>query len=284
MKRILVGVFALLFAVIMTGCSSYSADVDQTGIEQDGYVFFKTDRSLVECHEAGSSGYGGVGNDMFYYPSGQRTYSFTGASSESEISPIKVVSSDGQTLQFPGFIKFTLTSDCESLYEFHTKVGVKYKAYENEGWNDLLNDYLNVAVDSALSDVASDQTWQALYQDATVRATIEAELLETVQSRINSSLGGEWITVNSVSLSKPAISEELEGALSRVETARLEQQEQLERNEVNETRYASMTDCLNAGLSESACITMHLAERGDIPFYTIPQGGNVNVSPQQPAQ
>ena len=90
-KRLLVAILAIVFTLTATGCAGYSADVDETVIEQEGYLMFKTDKKLAACHSKGKSGYGGVGNDMFNYPAGQRTFSFTGTSSEAEMDPVPVV-------------------------------------------------------------------------------------------------------------------------------------------------------------------------------------------------
>lgn len=277
MKRLIVGLMALM--LFLTGCASYEPDVDQTAIEQDGHLLFKTDKQLVDCYSPGTSGWGGVGNDVFNYPAGQRTFSFTGTSSESELNPVPVVTADGQTLNVPGFVKFTLTQDCEALYDFHKKVGVKYKAYENSGWTVLLNDYLGVAVTAALNDAVGDITWLDLYTDSAVRGAMEKELNNVLQGRINASLGGEWIKVNGVSLSKPLASDELVKGLEASEKAKLENEAQKQRNETVRTRYQTISDCRKVA-SEDWCAIFFLADNGKIDLLPIPNGGNMNVTPR----
>lgn len=275
MKRILIAL-TVVMGLALTGCASYDPDVDKTALEQDSYMMFKTDKKLVECHAPGTSGYGGMGNEIFEYPAGQRTWSFT-ESSSSEMKPVQVVTSDGQTLHIPGFIKFTLTGDCDKLYDFHKKVGVKYNAYESGGWNNLGNDYLGVAITSALNDVAGEDGWLELYTDASVRAQVEAKLEETLGARIADSLGGDWITVNGVSLSKPLASEELVNGLEAAEKAKLENAAQLQRNATARTKYQSISDCTRH-TSQDWCSIFFLAENDDLQFLPIPNGGDVNYS------
>lgn len=280
MKRIAIVLATLLFVVFGAGCASYDVSQDETAVEIDGYVMAKTDKKLVECHSAGKSGYGGTGNDMFYYNAGQRTFSFTGKSSETEMEPVPVVTSDSQTLRVPGFVKFTLTSECDSLYEFHQKVGLKYKAYTQEGWNRFLNDYLGTPITSALNDAAGDTPWKTLYQDASKRGDLERELNRVLQNKVNASVGGEWIKINGVVLSKPLASDTLVAGLEASEKQKLDNAAIEQKNTGLLTKYDSLRECRKAGISEQGCLTVYLSENGDIPFYPVPQGGNINVSPK----
>lgn len=276
MKKIIALVFAIL--LVATGCSSYDANVDETVIEQDGYLMLKTDKKLVECHEPGKSGWGGVGNDMFAYPAGQRTWSFTG-SDGSEMEPIPVVTADGQTLKIPGFVKFTLTNDCSELYDFHQRVGVKYNAYTSDGWRNFGNDYLGVPITAALNDAGGSEPWQGLYADAAVRGDLERELNETLQNKVNAALGGDWIKIQGVSLSKPLASENLVAGLEAAEKAKLENEAQKNKNETIRTKYQTIEDCRKVA-SEDWCAIFFLADQGKIDLLPIPNGGNLNVGPR----
>lgn len=292
MKKILVAIMFLM--VVLSGCASYDVDNDQTGVEVDGYHMVKTDKKLVDCHDAGQSGWGGSGNDMFYYPAGQRTYSFTGESSEAEAKPFPVVTLDSQTLHQPGFLKFTLTSDCDALFDFHKKVGLKYKAYTSEGLKRLEGDYLAVAIGNALNDAVGKYNWKEYYQSSTIRTTTETEMIADIQDSVNQSLGSDdWIKINSITLAKPIISDDLAAGLESVQTAQLAAQAQQQQNAVNRKKYSSLADCVNgftddegivyAGLDPETCRVIFLAEHGDIPFYPIPVGGSVVVNNGAPA-
>lgn len=293
MKKFLI-ILVTLLALVLTGCASYDVDNDQTGVEVDGYHLKKTDKTLVGCHDAGQSGWGGSGNDIFYYPAGQRTYSFTGASSETEADPFPVVTADSQTLHQPGFLKFTLTSDCDALFDFHKKVGLKYHAYTSKGLKDLEGDYLAVAIGNALNDAIGQYNWKDYYQSSTIRTKTESAMVDDIQASVNQSLGSDkWIKINSITLTKPIISDDLAAGLESVQTAQLAAQAQQQQNAVNRKKYSSLADCVNGftdedgtvykGLDPETCRVVFLAEHGDIPFYPIGAGGSVLVDGQQSA-
>lgn len=281
MKRIMGALIALMMFVALSACASYDAQVDETVVEVDGYHVLKTDKNLTGCHGAGQSGYGGFGNDMFSYPAGQRTYSFTGASSESESDPVAVVTKDSQTLHQPGVIKFTLTSDCDALYDFHKKIGIKYIQADGKNWlRNFENDYLGVAISNGLNDSVSQYDWKAYYTDATLRTGVEAKLITDIQASVNQSLGSDtWIKINSVTLSKPIASETLTTGLESVEQTKLENQAIAQRNTGLLTKYDTMSDCLvKKRIPQETCQLMYLAESGGISFYPVPSGSGVNIN------
>lgn len=280
MKRILIGMLAAL-VIVLTGCASYDVEQDQTGLEIDGYLINKTDKKLVECHAAGKSGYGGTGNEVIYLPAGQRTFSFTGQSSEAEMDPVAVSFDDNQTVRQPGFIKFTLTTDCESLYDFWTKVGIKYDANTSDGWARLLMDYMGVPVTTALNDITSKvPTWDEWYGNSAARTQAQTDLVPVLQRAINESLGSdEWIKVASVSLSKPVPSESLLSGIEASEKVRLENEAIKQRNAGLLSKYDAMRDCIfTKRLPVETCNLMYLAESGSISFYPVPQGSGFNVN------
>lgn len=281
MKKILAIILSVLVLTV-TGCSSYDAQVDENAVEVDGYHFFKTDKKLVGCHSAGKSGWGGSGNDMYYYPAGQHTYSFTGHSSEEKVDPIPVVTSDSQTLQQPGFVKFTLTSSCQDLYDFHRLVGLKYRTADEDNWlTDFENDYLGVALSNALNDAVGQYGWRQFYTDSSLRTKTEDALTADMQDTVNQSLGNpNWIKINSVTLSKPIAPTALTQGLEQVQANQLKNQAQEQQNKVIKTKYDSITQCLHAGIPADFCQIVFLTEQGGITFYPVPQGSNLNVTPQ----
>lgn len=280
MKRILIGVFAVVFAFLATGCSSVSTEPDEVALHYSGGSF--SSKNFESCVDSSNREFNGPGDAHYVYPANQRTFSFTGAEG-SERGPINVTTVDGQEVSVPGFVTFSLNTDCETLREFHEKIGFKYKAYKDGGgWTPFVNDYIYTPLDAAMNEAslaAAPEGWYSLYSDAEIQNAFEVAVVEALPDEVAAAIGGDFITIHAVQISKPNISEELRDGLQASETARLENQAQTERNEVARTKYESMTDCLNAGLSESACVTIFLAENGDIPFYTVPQGGSLNVNP-----
>lgn len=276
-KTLIAGI-VIAAMMFMTGCSTVSTEPDEVGLHYSGGSF--SSKEFKGCIATSNREFNGPGDGHYIYPAGQRTFSFTGAEG-SERGPIAVTTNDGQELDVPGFVTFTLDTDCETLREFHEKVGMKYGAYKDGGgWDSFLNDYIAVPLTAAMNKASLDSGWYELYSSSEAQADFEDYVKSNLPVEVEKALGDDFLTINAVQISKPAPSEELKKALAGKEQARLDNEAQKERNAVARTKYDSLKDCRQSGLSENACITVYLAESGQVPFYPIPQGGNLTVTPQ----
>lgn len=286
MKKILIIAVTLFAMLLSAGCSSVSTDSDEAAVVYNGGMW--TSSTFDNCVGNSTREWNGPGDNDYRYPAGQRTFSFTGAEG-SERGPMEVTTGS-QEVFVPGFITLSLKTDCESLRKFHETIGKKYGAYiGGGGWNDFLSDYIAVPLSATLNKAAGaietpegdskDQNWYLLYTDSNTQNAFEDYVKENLPGEIKKTLGADFVTINEVSIAKPTVSAELKGGLAAKEEARLQNEAQKERNTIAATKYDSLAACRESGLSESACITIFLAENGDIPFYPLPQGGNLNVSP-----
>lgn len=284
-KRIFVALIAIAMLFIASGCSSVSTDSDEQAIHYKGGSF--SSKSFQDCIKPSTREYNGPGDEHYVYPKGQRTYSFTGLKG-SETTPMQITTGS-QEVYVPGFVTFTLTTDCDLLRKFHETVGKKYGAYSGGGgWGDFLNDYINIPLSAVLNEAAgaiktpegqsTDQNWYVLYTKVEAQKEFEDYVTTNLPAEIEKTLGDKYITVNAVSISKPDVGKELKASLSAKEAARLDNEAQKERNVTAQTKYDSLGACKKV-VSEATCLTIYLAETGDIDFFPIPQGGNINVSP-----
>lgn len=288
MNRIIKIVAALIAVVMlsisMSSCSSVSTEPDEVALHYSGGSF--SSKSFKGCVESSNREFNGPGDGHYIYPKGQRTFSFTGAEG-SERGPI-AVTTGSQEVSIPGFVTFTLNTDCKTLREFHEKVGNKYKAYKDGGgWDDFLNDYIAIPLSATLNKAAgaittpegvtADQNWYRLYTNAETQNEFEAYVKENLPEEIEQTLGEKFITVNEVAISKPGISDTLKDSLAEKEKARLDNEAQRERNAQVRTQYDTIKDCLETGLDKQSCTLIFLSQNGaDIPFLPVPQGGAVN--------
>jgi len=286
----MVGVIAALGVVFMaSGCSTVSTDSDEAAVVYNGGEF--SSKTFQGCVDSSTREYNGPGDTSYIYPKGQRTFSFTGKEG-SESGPIPVTTGS-QEVTVPGFVTFTLNTDCETLREFHERIGNKYKAYKDGGgWDDFLNDYIAIPLSATLNEAAgaiqtpegqsADQNWYRLYTNADVQKAFEEYIKENLPAEIEQTLGEEFISVNEVSISKPGIDDTLKEALAQKEEARLENEAQKQRNTTALTQYETLKDCLATGIGQQACTLIFLSQNGaDIPFLPVPQGGAINFQ-QQP--
>ena len=278
-----------LFLMFVTACSSVSTEPDEVALHYKDGAF--SSKKFANCVGASERNVDGPGDAHYIYPKGQRTFSFTGKEG-SESDPI-AVTTGSQEVDIAGFVTFTLNTDCDTLKDFHEKVGMKYKAYrDGGGWDDFLNDYIYVPLNATLNEAAAaidtpkgqtvDQNWYLLYTDADAQHQFEQYVKENLPDEIEATLGEDFITVNAVSIAKPDISEDLKTSLSAKEQARLDNEAQQQRNAQVRTQYDTIKDCLATGLSTGDCTLIFLSQSGaDIPFLPVPQGGGVNYQTTQ---
>jgi hypothetical protein len=281
-KRLLIALAAVLFVFTASGCSTVSTEPDEVALHYSGGAV--SSKKFKDCVGTSDRAWNGPGDQHYRYPAGQRTFSFTGAKG-SERGPIAVTTNDGQEVLVPGFVTFTLNTECEALRAFHERIGIKYGAYiGGGGWESFLNDYIYTPLDSSMNKAALDgevKGWKKLYADSSTQTEFENLVKDALPEEVSKAIGGDdFITINAVQVSKPNVDDSLKDALRAKEEQKELRDAQEEKNKVAASKYDSFKDCRRAGIGENTCLTIYLADTGKVPFYPIPQGGGLNVQPQ----
>ncbi len=280
-KKIAVSVVAIGAIVLMSGCSGVSTEPDEVALHYKGGS--ASSAKFANCVPVSERNYDGPGDTHYIYPDGQRTFSFTGAGG-SERGPVDVTTKDSQTLAVPGFVTFKLNTDCDTLRKFHETVGKKYQAYKdgkanNQGWNDFLNDYLAVPLTKAMNQAALGTNWEELYSQETKQTAFEKSVVAALPASVKKALGGDYLTVLEVSISKPTPAQGLLDQLAQKEQNRLANLAQAEKNKTSATKYDGFKQCRERGISEQSCLVLNLAESGKVTLWPIPAGQGVVVNP-----
>lgn len=311
MKRIIKGLSAIIFAIAMVfglgACTTVNTAPDAVALHYSGGAF--QSQEFVSCVPASTRQINGPGEHYYYYPIGQRTYSFTGTDNGGDTNPIRTNTQDSQQVTVSGFVTFELNveftevdgkMDCPQLREFHERIGYKSKAYfegnpdmgelgveggekdrqfsDNKEWRDFLNQYLKTPLDMVMDDQGQQHGWRELFQDQGAQTEFKDGVAKDLPVAVNTALGSsEFFTVKNVTLSTPLPDQELLDALKGTEVAKEENNAQIERNKVSQTKYQSMTECKAEGLTEETCITLKVVEEGSIPIYIIPEGQSVQI-------
>lgn len=308
-KKIVAITGAVIMLVVMSACTTVNTAPDAVALHYSGGIL--QSQKFVECVPASSRNVNGPGEHYYYYPVGQRTYSFTGRDNGGETDPIQTNTKDSQQVAVSGFVTFELNvdirenedgvMDCPELREFHERIGYKAKAYfegnpdfgevgvegeeksrqaaDNQEWRDFLNQYLKTPLDMVMDDNGQQHSWRDLFQNQETQNEFRDGVARDLPIAVNTALGSsEFFTVNNVTISTPQPSQVLLEALKDTEAAKEQNNAQIERNKVSQTKYASMTECMDSGLSEKTCLTLKVVEEGDIPIYIIPEGQDVLVN------
>jgi hypothetical protein len=280
-KIVVVAAMAAGLVMMSTGCTSVSTEPDEVALHYKGGS--TSSSKFANCVPVSDRNFDGPGDKHYVYPDGQRTFSFTGAAG-SEQAPINVTTKDSQTLAVPGFVTFKLVTDCDTLRKFHETIGKKYLAYKdgkdkNAGWNEFLNDYLAVPLTKAMNQAALNTNWEELYSQEAKQSAFEKAVVDSLPASVQKALGGDYLKILEVSISKPTPDKGLLDQLAQKEQNRLANIAQAEKNKTQATKYDGFKQCRERGISEQTCLIMNLAEGGKVTLWPIPTGQGVVVNP-----
>jgi len=223
LKGSLVAAGAVAFALLATGCST-STQPDTVALAyNDGPIASRTFDKCVPASKREAQGFGDV---AFHYPANQRTDNFMGGKG-SDRDPIPVADKDGFPIRFPGDLAFSMNLDCDTLREFHEKIGNRNNAYLNDdgsstdGWRTyVVKNIIDSGLQQALSAAASKYTWREMYSDAAVRQKIQDEVNKTVGGAIDNKTEGtkSFFQGYALTLQVPALPDELNAKLKEEQT------------------------------------------------------------------
>lgn len=270
-------VLAAVTAVALVGCSSVDTQPDEMAVQYNDGIFIPTDREFIDCKGPSVQDYDGPGNDHYIYPAGQRTYQFTGAEG-SDGAPVTVVSRDNQQLVVRGVLTFELNDECDVLRQFHEQIGIKFRAYEGDGWTRMLDTYVRQPLERSLDSAAQQYGWRSLYNDPAIKGAFEREVLESVPEIVKQTAGGDFFSDFRVTVQKPDAPEELVAALAAEEKAVAENNAQKKRNETIRTELQTIRE-LVAVLGPEGYVAYKALEDGRVTVLPVPQGTSVQIAP-----
>lgn len=235
-------VLCAVVALLAAGCSIGNTTSSEVALQYGAGPF--DSRVFVKCVPAGTRSVDDVNDDHYYYPSGQRDFTFAPGEGVDSV-PLTSTTSDGQEITVSGTVKFTLNTSCEPfsdstgrgwpggrLQMFHELIASKYSAAPTDGgepmaggWTNLLRNYLLAAVDRATDNEALKYGWQQLYQDTTKKAQWEGDVLAQLPQILKTLTQGEdMIKIDAVLLQKPTIAPKLAEGMTDKQAAELRSQ------------------------------------------------------------
>ena len=259
--------------ILLTGCSIANTAPDQAAVHYSAGPLSST--TFENCIEPGQRNVDGIFNEHYYYPAGQRSFVFDNSDNEAKDSgAFTAPSKDQVLLTLSGQVTFELNTDCDTLKEFHEKIGLK------DDWNAILKTYFSQPLNRALTDATQQFNWGDLYSNVDgAAAKWEAKVKELLPNYIKQATGGEYFINVSTTLQKPAVSPELQSAIEATQQAVQQNRAQQERN-VQVTSELESIRALVAVLGPDGYNTYQAIKDGKIQVVTIPQGSAINVTPR----
>lgn len=191
----------LAAGLVLTGCTAHHTDPSMVALRYSGGL--TEGGKFVECVDPGVKQ---VSNDTYYnYPTTQREDVWdsdrydpdAGANSPADGPDLQVTDNSGNV----GFLKlkvvFTLNTECETLREFHEKIGRTRTAWFDEnsqygsGWLWVMHNYISSAVEELSRNAAVNYSVEELWLQPAVRAELAADIQEKIQKAVNDRMEGD---------------------------------------------------------------------------------------------
>lgn len=266
---------AALLAVAVTGCSITTPEPDQKGIVYDAGMF--SDTTFQNCINPGSRDVSGWGDQGFVYPNGQRTFEFADKQG-AESKPLTVVSKDNLEMTVSGVATFSLTTDCATLRKFHEQIGLKFRAYEDAGWNRLLGVYIGQPLDRAMDAAAKAYGWKDLFSNPAIKQEWEKSVAQYAAQFIKEQGGEGFFGGFSVTLQQPQPPQGVRDALASAQQAVEENAAQKNKNEKAKTEMESIKALVDV-LGPQGAVLWQAIREGRVSF-VVSDGGTVAVNPK----
>ena len=219
-------------SMALAGCATLSTAPDMVGVQYSGGA--TQSQSFKKCVNPSTRDWGGISDAYYQYPASQRYWSFDSAGGDT--GPITFVTADGIEMSVTGVVNFNLNTDCETLRQFHEKIGNRNQAYftdENTpaGWSKTLALYVGGPLNTAVDRAGQKYKYTDLYNDTATKTAWENEVLELLPGLVDRQTDGDeqFFQNFSITLQKPeppaSIKEALveqQAAVARADAAKAE--------------------------------------------------------------
>lgn len=224
--------------LVLAGCSIASTTASEVALQYGAGPF--DSRVYVSCVPINTREVNDVNDDHYYYPAGQRDFTFAGQGGDA--APLTSNTKDSLEIKVSGTVKFTLNTDCSEfkdpsgkvwpggkLQMFHELIASKFGAAPTEGgeqmpegWKTLLVNYLLAAIDRAVDNEALKYGYADLYSNADKKVAWERDVLAQIPEVLRSlTQGVDLLTINSVLLQKPELPSQIVNGYADKQAAEL---------------------------------------------------------------
>lgn len=280
-------IVVVVMVVALFSVTRFSTQPDQAGLHYSAGPLSNTEFS--KCILPSQRVWDGPADDHFAYPAGQRSYSFGGGAegaATTEAAPIVTLTGDPLEVTVRGVVSFHLeTADCDTLRQFHEKLGRDKRAYMvggeiSDGWREVLDIYFGQALQKAINEASQTTGWSALYTDPAVKSQWENEVKAKLPGYISQAMGGNYFVIDGVTIQKPDLPDALLDSIKSVQVAEQDKIAQEQRNETIRTELVSISELVDV-LGPEGYLGYKALTDGQIPFYVVPQGTDVIAQPSE---
>lgn len=295
-RLLALAVACALSSLALSGCTSGRPAPDQVGLHYSGGPL--SGSSFQGCVAGGTRKIFGPGDKTIYYPTGQRTFEFSG-DADHDADPIRIVSQDNIELTVSGVATFNLDTDCSkktingreypggAIQYFHEQMGIKFSAWmdkdgtTSDGWERMLRTYFGQALQKAMNDAAQGLPYRKLYNDPTTKDKWEKQVIAAFPAQVRALSGGDFFLNPRVTIQKPQIPDDVQAALAQEQIAIAQNNAQTQINAKVTTELVSVRELVKV-LGPYGYILYKAIQDGRITVVPVPAGTNLNL-PAGPA-
>jgi len=294
-RRVGAAIVAVVAMLTLAACGTLSnPSSDQLAINYSAGSYEA--QKFLDCQDPSTRERKGIGDRVYYYPAGQRTFKFSNDEG-SDNGPL-TVSTKNAELTVSGTVTFTLTIPCDKFTDkagktwdgglrqkFHETIGRKDSAFTEKsdeqpgnGWDTMIRTYVKDVVDRAVDNEALGYSWQDLYSNPEKKTAWETAVVASIPRLIETQTGEKFFTVNAILIQKPTIPDALKREIENGEAATL----RANNADIDKGAAANWPGGVAAYIEYQRQLAVNKAiESGQVKVIPIPQGSPILIQVPQ---
>ena len=260
---------------------------DRVGISYGGGPFEGS--HFQKIVQPGSSlFFNGIFDDLYLYPADQQSYLVSKSSNENDRNSDSIIatSRDQVRIEFQVATYFKLNTD--RLQDFHEQIGLRYAAYTNGGWDDMIRSTFRPQLENAIQQEARLYDVAEVFSSEEVLRTLQNDVQQTLTERLEAALGQQFFCGPTFSeggecaevvfvIKKIEIPESVVQAFERNRTSEIEVL--TKQNEIAQraAEAESIQQLANVGIDGEDYVLIKAIESGQVKFWVVPSDSGLSL-------